>query len=264
MKKIILGVAAFFSLAAFNLNAQDGIEIRLNGTGPDISGTTYFTSLYATSPDIVSGTFEVHFDVTNNTGTDQQWKITRKHINVPSTWVDQICWPPSCYPTSGSLYSTPNSGLNPAPTIVNGTATTAIILPNYPTSLVAEMKPRITPDPATASSAHYRYYITSVSTGEYMDSIDVTLDYVLGVSTLKQTPAISVSPNPASENVNVTLGSTENGSIRVVDVLGNTVYAETITNGQKTINVEDFKNGVYFIMIEGPGIKINRKLIVRH
>lgn len=257
MKKIILGVAAFFTLAAFNINAQDGIEIRLNGTGPDISGTTYFTSLYATSPEIVSGTFEVHFDVTNNTGTDQQWKITRKNMNVPATWVDQICWPPSCYPTSGNLYSTPNSGLNPAPTIVNGTALTS-------TGLVAELKPRITPDPANASSAHYRYYITSVTTGEYMDSIDVTLDYVLAVTNLKQAPTINVSPNPASENVNVTLSSTENGSIRVVDVLGNTVYAETISNGQKTINVADFKNGVYFIMIEGPGVKINRKLIIRH
>jgi len=61
------------------------------------------------------------------------------------------------------------------------------------------------------------------------------------------------------------LVAVENANIKVVDVLGNTVYNETITNGSKNVDVSSFKNGVYFVIVEVPGIKpMNRKLIIRH
>lgn len=258
MKKIILGISTFLVLAATSFQAQDGISIQYDGTGPDISGGTHSVNLYGSSPELVGGILEVHFIVTNTTGANQQWKITRKKISVPSTWVDQICWPPLCYNASGSVYVTPNTGGNPAPTIVDGTATTT-------NAEVAELKPRITPDMSAASYAVYRYYITEAVSGNYVDSVDLAINFVLSTPTLKQTPTMSVSPNPASDNVNISLGSLENGIIRVVDVLGNLVYTETISNGQKNIDVSNFKNGVYFVMVEAQGVKtMNRKLIVRH
>ena len=120
MKKFILSLSAIFTLSFFGVIAQsNGIEIRLDGLGADISGGVHSVNLYATSPDLVGGVYQVHFDVTNNTGSDAQWKITRKKMSVPATWADQVCWPPQCYPTSGDVYSTPNTGGNPAPTIVN-------------------------------------------------------------------------------------------------------------------------------------------------
>lgn len=257
MKKIILSLTAFATLTLSSVFAQDGIEIRLDGIGADISGGVHTISLYATSPDLAGGVYEVHFDVTNNTGSNQQWRVTRKKMSVPATWTDQVCWPPQCYPTSGDVYITPHTAGNPAPIIVDGTATTT-------NAELAELKPRITPDPAAASSALYRYYITSLA-GVYMDSIDVSINYVLGVTTLKQTPSLTISPNPADENVSIALGGFENSSVKIVDVLGNVVYNESINNGTKSIDVSNFKNGVYFVLVEAPGIKsFNRKLIIRH
>jgi hypothetical protein len=53
--------------------------------------------------------------------------------------------------------------------------------------------------------------------------------------------------------------------MKVVDVLGNVVMTDVITDGTETINIDDFKNGVYFIQVESSETKLmTRKLIVRH
>lgn len=259
MKKIILCLSIMITLSISSVFAQsNGIEIRFEGAGADISGGTYTSNLDPSSPELVGGTLEVHFIVTNNTGIDKQWRITRKKMSVPSTWGDQVCWPPQCYPTSGDVYVTPNTGGNPAPIIVNGTSQTTL-------GASAELKPRITPDVSMSGSALYRYYVTDATTGAFVDSLDISVNFVLSVLTLKQTPSVNVSPNPADEYVNISFVNGENSSVRIVDVLGNVVYSETIGNGTKNIDVSNFKNGVYFILIEGSGMKsINRKLIIRH
>jgi len=258
MKQIILSVATFFAVLG-GVNAQSGIEIRYNGVGNNLAGSSLDLYLYGSHPDLVAGTIDVHFVVTNNTGADKQWKITRKEISVPSTWIDQLCWPPSCYPTADGLFTTPSTLGSPAPTVLNGTSTATTSLGN----LEAEMKPRITPDPAVNSYAHYRYYINEG--GAYMDSVDLKINYSLGIAAPKQTPALSLSPNPADNYVTVSIGTTANATMKVVDVLGNVVMTDVITDGTETINIADFKNGVYFIQVESSETKLmTRKLIVRH
>src|SRR5574343_345381 len=230
MKKLILGFTAICALT-LTAKAQSGVEIQL---------------------------YEVHFDITNNTGADAQWRIARKKISVPTSWIDQVCWPPQCYNASGDLFLTPNTGGNPAPTIVNGTAMTA-------NAEVAEMKPRITIDMNAATTAQYRYYVVDVASGAYLDSIDLNIKFALAVNPIKQNPTISLSPNPATDNVTVQLGNAETGSVRIVDALGNVVYNEIISNGTKSIDVSNFKNGVYFVIIDPSDAKpVNRKLIIRH
>jgi hypothetical protein len=60
------------------------------------------------------------------------------------------------------------------------------------------------------------------------------------------------------------LNNADNGTIRIVDVLGNVVTKESIT-GTKKIDLSNYRNGVYFITIEtSNGKTINRKLIVKH
>jgi hypothetical protein len=258
MKKILQSLSAIIALSISGVNAQDGIEIRLDGAGADISGGMHSINLYPGSPDFDGSLYIVHFVVTNNTGSDKQWRITRQKINVPGTWVDQICWPPLCFNASGNTYTTPNSGSYPAPTIVDGTSTTT-------NAEVAELKPQITPDQSAASYALYRYYITDAATGNYMDSVDLAINFVLATPTIKQAPIINVSPNPANDIVNISTGSLENSSIKILDVLGKSIYTETNASGMKTVDVSNFKNGVYFVMIEAPGMKtITRKLIVKH
>jgi hypothetical protein len=262
MKKSLLSTSLF--LMTFGVFAQDGIEIHYNGAGPDISGGTHEVNLYATSPDVTyidanTVMYEPHFDVTNNTGSDQQWRITRWAMVVPSTWpTDQLCWPPLCYNAVGEVYITPSSQGNPAPIIVDGTDQTT-------NSELAEIKPRITIDVNNASYAHFRYYITNAIGGEYVDSVDLTINFTLGLITQKLNPTMALSPNPANDQVNLNLTNASNGSVRVVDVLGNLVYSGITSEGNNHINTANFRNGVYFVTVEGiEGKPLTRKLIVKH
>ncbi len=258
MKQIILSAALFFAFLG-SVQAQSGVEIRYNGVGNNLAGSSLDLYLYGSHPDVVAGTIDIHFLVTNNTGADKQWKITRKEISVPSTWIDQLCWPPSCFPATDGLFTTPSTVGSPAPIVINGTSTAITALGN----LDAEMKPRITPDPAVNSYAHYRYYINEG--GAYVDSVDIKINYSLGIAAPKQTPVLTLSPNPADNYVSVAIGTTANATMKVVDVLGNVVLTGVITDGTETINISDFKNGVYFIQVESSETKLmTRKLIVRH
>jgi predicted lipoprotein len=87
----------------------------------------------------------------------------------------------------------------------------------------------------------------------------------LGINTPKQTPVLTLTPNPADNYVTVSVGTVGNATMKVVDVLGNVVMTDVITDGTETINLSDFKNGVYFIQVESSESKLmTRKLIVRH
>ncbi len=256
------------------LFAQSGLDIRydpdgsgvtgpLPPTGPNLAGGSYSTSLYAGSPDLTGGLYEVHFIVTNTSSSDKQYKIIRKALNVPASWQDQLCWPPLCYnadqevTSSVESYSTPHTVSNPAPIIKAGKDSTT-------ENLVAELKPRITPDQSSAGYALYRYYFYDVQGGVYADSVDLSIGFVLGLTQQKATPSLTVAPNPADNHTLVTINSDDATPLKVVDALGKTVMTEIIYNGSRSLDVSDLKNGVYFILIESEGKTMNRKLIVRH
>lgn len=97
------------------------------------------------------------------------------------------------------------------------------------------------------------------------DSVFVEVSFSANVPLVSPQLSVGVSPNPASESFTVTTGINENASIKILDVLGNVVFKETIISESKDINISKFKNGVYFVIVEAPGAKaVNRKLIVRH
>lgn len=178
MKKILLGI--FTIITAGALNAQ--VEIQVDGTGPDVSGTTIDITL---TPSMVYP-HETHLIVTNNTGSDAQWTITRVTA-APSGWSDNICWPPFCFPASGATYSTPNTAGNPAPIIVDGTNQTT-------NSELAELKPQVTPDQSANSTQIYTYYITDTN-GVYVDSVALRFNFTLGLDDAPSL-AVSVAPKP--------------------------------------------------------------------
>lgn len=265
MKKLLLSAILFSALGA---SAQSNIVIQHDGTGPNVAGTTIDIEInpFEINDSGEAGTtaaFEPHFIVTNNTGADEVWKVTVWEMSVPAAWDDQICWPPSCFPTgTGDFYTTPNTGSNPAPTIKNGTSTAEFVISGNTFTAVAEMKPRIMPDYNSNSSATYRYYITDLA-GNYLDSVTLNLSYPLGLKENKSID-LSIAPNPASDYVKVNLGNAIEGTIQVVDVLGNVVYASK-AEGVDKISVANFRNGVYFVTINSPGYKtVTKKLIVRH
>lgn len=248
MKRILLGILLLTSLGA--VNAQ--VEIQQDGTGPDISGTIIDIDVDQSTPT----PYTPKFYVTNNTGADAQWRIVRVKQNVPAGWTDQVCWPPSCFPASGDIYTTPSTAGNPAPTIVDGTHMTT-------NAETAEIKPQVYPDGANAVAVYMYYVIDNSDT--YVDSIGVRFNFVLGVEENTPDLAITVAPNPANSYFKVKTNDVQDATIRVVDVLGNVVLKETVIGTSKTVNTESFRNGIYFVTVEAEGSQaITRKVIVRH
>lgn len=247
MKKILLGVLSLITAGA--LNAQ--VEIQLDGAGPDVSGTTIDINL---TPSMIYP-HETHLVVTNTAASDQQLTITRVTA-APAGWNDNICWPPFCFPASGAVYSTPNTSGNPAPFIVSGTNQTT-------NNELAELKPQVTPDQSANSTQIYTYYITDTN-GVYVDSVALRFNFTLG---LEEAPslAVNVAPNPADNLLKISATGSNDATVKMVDVLGNVVLKEAVINGSKTIDVSNFRNGIYFVRVEAPGAKtVNRKVIVRH
>ncbi len=79
--------------------------------------------------------------------------------------------------------------------------------------------------------------------------------------------AVTIYPNPAKDYVTIELSSSpKNIQLKIVNVLGQTVYKETIiaSSGKtvKQINTSNFAKGVYSVVIETNTSKILKKLVV--
>lgn len=239
MKKILLSVLSIALVGT----AFSQATIALYGTSTDISGTTVPFNLTQTA------SFEHMFDfeVTNMTGSNASWMVTRYNVSNPSGWNGQFCWAGNagvgnCYPAVTDDYQ--NSNLETVEVDSSG------LLSVYITS-------------TGSGTATYRYYI-STDGQNYIDSIDVLVTSSLGIDE-KPVVSVGISPNPASENIVINTSGMNNASVKIVDVLGNLVLDETMFESKKNINVSKFRNGVYFVLVEGEGIKpITRKVIVRH
>jgi hypothetical protein len=127
-----------------------------------------------------------------------------------------------------------------------------------------KLKPQINPDDFTSGQAHYRYFIKEAGSNVNLDSVDLIVDFTASIKPVKDDVAISIVPNPASDYISITANGMENASLKMVDVLGNIVYRDVMSNS-KTIVTSNFKTGVYFVTIEQTGIKpVSRKIIIRH
>ena len=110
----------------------------------------------------------------------------------------------------------------------------------------------------------YRYYFIQDGT-TILDSIDVTVCKTASIEEVTPALSISVAPNPASSYFKVKTNDVVGATVQVVDVLGNVVLKETVMGSSKTINTENFRNGVYFVRVSANNQRpINRKVIVRH
>lgn len=254
MKKFILGAIAIFSLA--NLNAQ--FEIRLDGDGSDISGTTIDIQV---TP---GQNKEVHLWVLNTGNSNEAVYITRVREEIPSGWLsgETMCWPPSCYSwgSSGNTKTTPTAT---APIVTTGAYNNDTLMSTTAGGPFAEIKSGIMPDASATGSALFTYYLTG-SNGTYLDSVSVRYNTV--TASIKETPKInvSVSPNPASSNLTVDFEGANSANLKMVDVLGNIVLKKSIS-GKENVNVSNFRNGIYFVTLEAEGRKpMVRKVIVRH
>ena len=136
-------------------------------------------------------------------------------------------------------------------------------------SLLSSAWPR-TLDPSYITPADPGYgvvtYRYEVFDGTTLDAyVEVVVTKTASINEIKPVLAVSVAPNPASSNLKVTATGANGAKVKMVDVLGNVVLFETVVGTSKNINVANFRNGIYFVIVEAEGAKrVSRKVIVRH
>ena len=241
MKKLVLSIVLFITFAGTSL--AQGVTIYIDGQSSDVSGTTYNYNLAEDAWNY----HVIDFIVNNETGVNQDWIITRSNISQPGDWSNYLCWGLNggvglCYPvSSNAIWS---SGSEQILADSSGRLSTYVNSPS-------------------GGSATYRYYVSNDGV-TFLDSVDLMITNVLSVDELK-TLSVSVAPNPSSDYININTTGVNNASLKMVDVLGNVVLSETIYGNSKKIDVNKFRNGIYFLTVESEGVKtVTRKIIVRH
>lgn len=257
MKKILHILS--LSLLTTWASAQSIIVTDINDNNI-ADGATVAVTL--STNDLIDGQYlEPKFLVKNNTGEDLVLYIRRTIVDAPEQWVDELCWPPSCFPMNGEVASTP-FGTNLCTVLANSSETNQLEDWVNNIAALAYIKPRISPN-NFIGGAHYRYEVVEYDTDVVYFTFDMDITVTMNTTTIKKDASITLAPNPATDVVTVSVPDNGNGSIQMVDVLGNVVYQADFT-GSRKINTAQFKNGVYFVVITANGVRSNKKLVVRH
>jgi len=112
--------------------------------------------------------------------------------------------------------------------------------------------------PSTAGVGNYliTYMYTDTLGCSNWASDSIMVDPCLGIAQVV-TNGISVSPNPASDVLNVSWNSTTQvSSIKIMDVTGRVVMTENVANGNtKQLNISSLPAGTYSVALEGASEK---------
>jgi len=121
---------------------------------------------------------------------------------------------------------------------------------------------------AVAMIKLYDYTLDSIAIKDKFDDLSGNLFSVGENKKLNTT--IDAFPNPVSENLNVDISnfsSTEQISVKLVNVVGATVYETELHTGNNNsivINTSEFKNGIYILMAESVSKQARRKILIQH
>jgi hypothetical protein len=98
--------------------------------------------------------------------------------------------------------------------------------------------------------------------------MDILCTSCVGVDEKETAQPVSVFPNPASSNVNVSVntGTSDILTLKLMNSLGTVVYNQTISTSGKlnhSINVGKFAEGMYFLVLEGKNLNYTQKVTIQ-
>ncbi len=227
-----------FGMLFMNTVAQSQISISTDSLNIDIvSGDTIKYDTIAFSNWALPVIY-VH----NNSGSSQNWKVTRKNISQPTDWFNYLCWGTMCYAVS-----------NDNPWVTPLEANTA-------NNEYEKLKVYI--GAPSQGSGHYRYYISEDGTN-YLDSVDVMINVEenLSVQDYDQID-ISLYPNPANNIINIS-ELDPNCAIVIYDMYGRAVE-EIKHPTSSTIDISTLDAGQYIFVLKNDNQDVfyKKKIIV--
>lgn len=245
MKKNYIYILFTVFLISTSLFGQ--IEIYDGNTTTNVSGQTITVALY-------NSEYEGYIYIKNVSGRTEEYILIRKQLTpVDFNLTEQLCF--GSLTGIGNCY---NAGTN-------------LDVYEFPTKLQLEDQKQglieyIFSDYDIPVEVNNRYYIAN-GFGDYIDSVDVKATGSLAVKEMTKPTSVTVSsyPNPANNVITVNVNGSNDNLVKIVDVLGKTIYVEKI-GASKKVDVSNLSNGVYILKVttaSGTNLQ-SKRIIVKH
>jgi len=104
---------------------------------------------------------------------------------------------------------------------------------------------------------------------EFSELLEITLDNTVGIDNKLSSSSIHVLPNPNNGEfkLEISTGNEEKVRIRIIDVVGNTIYEESEailnTGFSQKFDLKNYRQGLYFILIEGGDTNTVKKFVIQ-
>jgi hypothetical protein len=111
--------------------------------------------------------------------------------------------------------------------------------------------------------------VIDVETCANSDTIVIAFDDCTGTTELEDAWSVNVSPNPSKGRFVIEIQSKTNSPVdlEIFNMVGNVVYSEvsvyTNQNTSKTVNLQSYPEGIYFLSIKGNGISMIKKIVLQ-
>lgn len=121
--------------------------------------------------------------------------------------------------------------------------------------------------PSTVSHVYWSeetFTVTATLTNDCGDVV-ISEDFTISTAAIEENAiaGLSIYPNPASDNVTISLESTTESVVSVSDATGSVVVNATNFNGSIAINTTDWESGIYFVQISNQGTTSVQKLVIQ-
>ncbi|MCW3085779.1 MAG: hypothetical protein JWP12_3145 [Bacteroidetes bacterium] len=118
-------------------------------------------------------------------------------------------------------------------------------------------------DPATATVGANTITYTTAGACPDADAITITVSVCTGIQNYDNASAVNVYPNPSSTGVfTVDLGTAEKSILEVYNVVGASVFAKQFNTQVISLELNDFKTGVYFLKVTTDKGQITKKITI--
>lgn len=266
MKTLFL--SSFFVLSAVVLNAQTLVTTIDTTFGTYYIGSVPSIDLYThnfsnevieTTPNftLTNTDMVLRLEVENQSGSQVERIVSRRRIGVDPNWDDFLTWAHQDDMFGGLCFSVEfmDSSIWTSPCQIS--------MLTLDDGEHAKLEVHINPDMSVSGCGTYRYYFGSCS-DPFMDSVDVSVCYTVGLNEDGVIADFSVAPNPAQEVINVSTTNSGTCFYKLYNSVGQEVMADSFI-GTTKIDAKEFENGIYFVIIESSGNSpLKKKIIIQH
>lgn len=161
------------------------------------------------------------------------------------------------------------AGIHDVSLINNGNWESSITLDLFPYDAGTEDGTTYSTSNASTNPQQNISNLTNVNpfNNQKIGTLTITLDEVLNVVSNDFKTGISLSPNPASENLTITNATSEYiSNIQIYDVIGKLVKTENVQSPKNniTLSLQNLNSGIYLVHINSKeGSSSHKKLIIK-